>query len=104
MYFRGSEYGPSQYGPAGYHLGYDRAAAPGGGGQVASVTRRELETMSTSSGSVKARRRSSRQLEQVNEGEDESTDSRADDDRSLNRRGDRNRPNSRLGKWREQAL
>ena len=93
--FRGSEYGQSQYGPAGYHLGYDRAA--GGGGQVSGVTRREVETMSTSSGSVRARRRSSRQLEQVNEGEDESTDSRADEDRSLNRRGDRNRPNSRLG-------
>ena len=57
------------------------------------------ETMSASSGSVNARRRNNRgTLEQVNEGDD-STDSRGEgeeESRSLTRRNDRVRTNSRL--------
>ena len=82
-----------QYGAGGYLLGYERAAAAGG--QASRL--REVETVSASSGSVNTRRRSSRgALEQVNEGE--STDSRGEEEsRSLTRRQERHRTNSRLG-------
>ena len=58
---------------------------------------REIETMSASSGSVNARRRNNRgNLEQVAEGE--STDSRGEEEsRSLTRRNERHRTNSRIG-------
>ena len=88
---QGAVYGHhGQYGPAGYLLGYERGQA----GRLA----REMETMSASSGSVNTRRRNTRgALEQVNEGE--STDSRGEEDtRSLTRRQERHRTNSRLGR------
>ena len=61
-----SEYsgGGGHYGQGGYLMGYERQ---GGGGGQASRLAREIETMSASSGSVNARRRTNRgTLEQVN--------------------------------------
>ena len=80
--------GQGQYGQGGYLLGY--------GGQAGRLAR-EIETMSASSGSVNARRRNNRgNLEQVAEGE--STDSRGEEEsRSMTRRNERHRPNSRIG-------
>ena len=94
---QGAEYGHSQggdrggqshYGQGGYLLGY--------GGQAGRLAR-EIETMSASSGSLNARRRNNRgTLEQVAEGE--STDSRGEEEgRSLSRRNERHRSNSRIG-------
>ena len=82
------QYGGGHYGQGGYLMGY-----AGQAGRLA----REIETMSASSGSVNARRRNNRgNLEQVAEGE--STDSRGEEEsRSLTRRNERHRTNSRIG-------
>lgn len=87
-YGQGHGGGQGQYGQGGYLLGY--------GGQAGRLAR-EIETMSASSGSVNARRRNNRgNLEQVAEGE--STDSRGEEEtRSLSRRNERHRTNSRIG-------
>ena len=85
----GAEYGHGggHYGQGGYLMGY--------GGQAGRLAR-EIETMSASSGSVNARRRNRGNLEQVAEGE--SSDSRAEEEnRSLTRRNERHRTNSRIG-------
>lgn len=88
---QGAEYGHGggHYGQGGYLMGY--------GGQAGRLAR-EIETMSASSGSVNARRRNNRgNLEQVAEGE--SSDSRAEEEnRSLTRRNERHRTNSRIGR------
>ena len=107
---KGGDYGHSQghYGQGGYLLGYERAGA---GPRLDHL--REVETVSASSGSVNARRRNNRgTLEQVRAGdtetsgvtppaqvnEGESTDSRGEEEaRSLGRRTERHRSNSRVG-------
>merc|ERR1712012_1309251 len=96
---KGSQTQPSEYSQGHYGQGayiYGGSAVPGPASRLA----REIsaETMSASSGSVNARRRNNRgTLEQVNEGE--STDSRGEgeeESRSLTRRNERARTNSRL--------